>query len=242
MSPNNIDRVNIHQINRINRENRNRNRRSVISSVNYNIITGEPLRMEVDNLMHRGFFDPRLMTTDEVVYVPTIDLSDDSDDDIDIDIDISDSLALDDLELAYRLQHLELNGDIYHEMMDVNPIRRENPIRHETQNNYMSGFPKDSIETKTDLDITCTICQDVFRNPVIATCGHIFCDLCIKRALTYKNECPTCKHMTTPHDLRNIPIIKSYIDTLQIKCPNDGCNWKNKIELYKQHENNCIKK
>ena len=110
------------------------------------------------------------------------------------------------------------------------------------QREYKSGFPRESVEVEEDIDLICSVCQDIYRDPKSVSCGHIFCDLCITQALRIKNECPTCKCSTDSNNLRNVPIIKTYINKLIIKCPNDGCDFKNTIEQYREHELNCDKK
>lgn len=46
-----------------------------------------------------------------------------------------------------------------------------------------------------DASLRCPICGDVFRAPMmLASCGHTFCSLCIRRALmTGRGECPSCR-------------------------------------------------
>ncbi|XP_034001464.1 E3 ubiquitin-protein ligase TRIM21-like [Trematomus bernacchii] len=51
----------------------------------------------------------------------------------------------------------------------------------------------------------CSICLDMFRNPVSIPCGHNFCQRCIKRFwdTKHKFECPLCKEdFKTRPDLR----------------------------------------
>jgi len=45
----------------------------------------------------------------------------------------------------------------------------------------------------------CPICLDCIRSPMITPCGHRFCNGCIKRALSYKKECPTCRRPIATH-------------------------------------------
>ena len=39
----------------------------------------------------------------------------------------------------------------------------------------------------------CLICLDPFQNPVATTCGHIFCQSCIKESITHSKKCPSCR-------------------------------------------------
>lgn len=39
----------------------------------------------------------------------------------------------------------------------------------------------------------CVICQEIFIEPVTLPCGHSFCRPCIKKSLSVKPLCPTCR-------------------------------------------------
>jgi hypothetical protein len=39
----------------------------------------------------------------------------------------------------------------------------------------------------------CSICNDIFDNPVRLRCGHTFCQLCLMRWAQQKNDCPLCR-------------------------------------------------
>lgn len=55
---------------------------------------------------------------------------------------------------------------------------------------YFSG-QKEILE-----DLKCTICLDIFKNPVLSNpCLHIFCMLCIQHSLKYLRSCPLCRHI-----------------------------------------------
>ncbi|KAJ1290292.1 hypothetical protein BS78_02G232300 [Paspalum vaginatum] len=40
---------------------------------------------------------------------------------------------------------------------------------------------------------TCPICLNKMEEPSTTTCGHIFCDTCIKQAIKVQKKCPTCR-------------------------------------------------
>lgn len=42
-------------------------------------------------------------------------------------------------------------------------------------------------------DDVCSICVDEFTNPVSLACGHCFCNICIRTALTQSSKCPLCQ-------------------------------------------------
>ena len=39
----------------------------------------------------------------------------------------------------------------------------------------------------------CPICLEALEAPLVTPCNHVFCALCITRALVEKHECPTCR-------------------------------------------------
>lgn len=48
----------------------------------------------------------------------------------------------------------------------------------------------DSLESH----LICSICTDLFVNPVTTTCGHTFCENCLNTILIYNDQtCPLCK-------------------------------------------------
>ncbi|KAK2861644.1 hypothetical protein Q5P01_001177 [Channa striata] len=44
-------------------------------------------------------------------------------------------------------------------------------------------------------DLTCSVCHDIFKDPVLLTCSHSFCKNCVQTWWRGKqtNECPVCK-------------------------------------------------
>ncbi|XP_026188976.1 zinc-binding protein A33-like [Mastacembelus armatus] len=61
-------------------------------------------------------------------------------------------------------------------------------------------------------DLTCSICQTLFTDPVNLLCGHSFCRQCITDVLSVKQQCPHCrtdvsidvKCLPTSHILRSL--------------------------------------
>ncbi|CAG5175025.1 uncharacterized protein ALTATR162_LOCUS10818 [Alternaria atra] len=46
-----------------------------------------------------------------------------------------------------------------------------------------------SIESQED----CPICLDIYKEPVITKCAHIFCTLCLERVIETQHKCPMCR-------------------------------------------------
>lgn len=43
-------------------------------------------------------------------------------------------------------------------------------------------------------DLTCTVCQGIFRKPVTVICGHTFCNSCAVAKLRRSPQCPLCSY------------------------------------------------
>ncbi|KAJ0068953.1 hypothetical protein NL108_015437 [Boleophthalmus pectinirostris] len=77
-------------------------------------------------------------------------------------------------------------------------------------------------------DLTCPVCQDIFKDPVVLTCSHSLCKECVSSWWTEKplQECPVCKRRASRSDpplnlaLRNL--CEAYLQQEQKKehmCP-----------------------
>ena len=49
-----------------------------------------------------------------------------------------------------------------------------------------------SQETKAD-HFECPICLAVLIHPITLTCGHTFCEMCLKNNLFTQQVCPVCR-------------------------------------------------
>src|SRR5436190_5921744 len=58
-----------------------------------------------------------------------------------------------------------------------------------------SDWKNTSLPALYSLDSTlrCLICKDFYTAPVITTCLHTFCSLCIRRSLSAEPICPACR-------------------------------------------------
>ncbi|CAD8114310.1 unnamed protein product [Paramecium primaurelia] len=84
--------------------------------------------------------------------------------------------------------------------------------------------------------LLCSICREVFYNPIRATCGHTFCGTCLVRWIQQKKSCPLCRHQLE----RNYKFDKDILATkivgdIQVKCLR--CQqWNGTLAVFKQHK------
>ena len=50
-----------------------------------------------------------------------------------------------------------------------------------------------SLLAPLESSLRCQVCKDLFDNPVITSCSHTFCSLCIRRCLSTDGKCPACR-------------------------------------------------
>lgn len=80
-------------------------------------------------------------------------------------------------------------------------------------------------------NLSCTICRELYNNPVYLKCSHRFCKDCIEKYIrsSDKKSCPNCRGaLTTKRDLRNDYMLISMI-TYAFGNVND---FKNKIDIF----------
>jgi hypothetical protein len=125
----------------------------------------------------------------------------------------------------------------YEEVHDANP---QAVSAHSVDSNYLSGFIRAQLDASVhadEQDLICSICQELFRDPINLVCGHIFCQSCITLAYRERNQCPNCSEPFGLGDFRPITVLKNYINSMGIKCAD--CDWKGKIEQFRVHELSC---
>ncbi|XP_038552918.1 nuclear factor 7, brain-like [Micropterus salmoides] len=58
------------------------------------------------------------------------------------------------------------------------------------------------MASRSEEDLCCPVCQEVFRDPVVLSCSHSFCKVCVKSWWREKQapECPVCKRRSSKDD------------------------------------------
>ncbi|CAI5669977.1 E3 ubiquitin-protein ligase TRIM39-like [Oreochromis niloticus] len=58
------------------------------------------------------------------------------------------------------------------------------------------------MASRSEEDLCCQVCQEVFRDPVLLSCSHSFCKDCLKRWWRERptHECPVCKRSSSKNE------------------------------------------
>lgn len=65
------------------------------------------------------------------------------------------------------------------------------------------------MASKSEENLCCPVCQDIFKDPVLLSCSHSFCKDCVQRWWTRKQtlKCPVCKRTSSrKHPPRNLAL------------------------------------
>lgn len=72
-----------------------------------------------------------------------------------------------------------------------------------------------SLLAPLENSLRCQICKDFFDNPVLTSCSHTFCSLCIRRCLSNEGRCPTCRLQDQELKLRRNWIVQELVEQFQ---------------------------
>lgn len=92
---------------------------------------------------------------------------------------------------------------------------------------------------KKDLsNYLCKICNGIYNNPVLLSCGHIICKECYK---LNNKKCLICGENNISIKSENLPYITSYLSKKTCKCKNENCDKKICVDSILSHLQECPK-
>ena len=93
-----------------------------------------------------------------------------------------------------------------------------------------------STEKKFVEKYVCPICQEVLFEPVQTSCGHLYCEQCIKRSRSRSKRCPSCR-AALEEEPRRDKFHERDIKNLTVKCSNNsvGCVWTGELSAVVSH-------
>ena len=105
----------------------------------------------------------------------------------------------------------------------------------------MSEIRRDFVHpTQISPHLKCSICSEVFSDPVRAKCGHTFCRNCIESWIKNRNKaapCPFCRQSMTLKNLKKDLLATQIINDFEIFCPNRSCPWQGPLGNVSFHIN-----
>ncbi|KJR87910.1 E3 ubiquitin-protein ligase RAD18 [Sporothrix schenckii 1099-18] len=60
--------------------------------------------------------------------------------------------------------------------------------------------------------LRCHVCKDFYNSPMITSCNHTFCSLCIRRCLSVDGKCPLCRMTDQESKLRGNWALREAVD------------------------------
>ncbi|OXV09041.1 hypothetical protein Egran_03198 [Elaphomyces granulatus] len=72
-----------------------------------------------------------------------------------------------------------------------------------------------SLVSPLESSLRCQVCKDFFNNPVITSCSHTFCSLCIRRCLSTEGKCPVCRSSDQELKLRRNWAVQEIVDSFR---------------------------
>ncbi|KAJ5782504.1 Zinc finger RING-type [Penicillium paradoxum] len=76
-----------------------------------------------------------------------------------------------------------------------------------------------SLLAPFESSLRCQVCKDFFDNPVITSCSHTFCSLCIRRCLSAEGKCPACRSSDQELKLRRNWAVQELVDAFMAARP-----------------------
>ena len=67
--------------------------------------------------------------------------------------------------------------------------------------------------------LRCEVCKEFYENPVITTCSHTFCSLCIRRCISKDEKCPVCNTVCQASRLLPNYAVRDIVNRFQMARP-----------------------
>lgn len=90
---------------------------------------------------------------------------------------------------------------------------------------FKPSHPSDWLQTSlpqlgpVEQALLCQVCKDFFDTPMITSCSHTFCSLCIRRCLTTDGRCPACRTQDQAIKLRPNSTVQELVDAFKVARP-----------------------
>lgn len=92
-------------------------------------------------------------------------------------------------------------------------IVQENDLDKAYSTDWLST-PLHSL-SQVDSAMRCQVCKDFYNTPMITSCSHTFCSLCIRRCLSNDGRCPACRALEQELKLRNNGAMEELVEAFK---------------------------
>lgn len=99
------------------------------------------------------------------------------------------------------------------------------PVQSSMDRSYHVADPSDWLKTPVaplgpvEAALRCQVCKDFYNTPMITSCSHTFCSLCIRRCLTTDGKCPSCRASDQELRLRRNWVVEELVDAFKTARP-----------------------
>uniref|UniRef100_A0A672K905 RING-type domain-containing protein n=2 Tax=Sinocyclocheilus grahami TaxID=75366 RepID=A0A672K905_SINGR len=72
------------------------------------------------------------------------------------------------------------------------------------------------MDSKSVEELSCPVCCEIFKDPVLLSCSHSFCKECLQQFWKTKKtqECPVCRRRSSKQEPLSILALKNLCDSL----------------------------
>jgi ribosomal protein L35 len=88
-------------------------------------------------------------------------------------------------------------------------------------------------------DYKCPFCEGIYLNPVVDSCGHVFCKRCINHFIETHDKCPYSGWKLEEKNIQKIVLIGDILEKQTVFCKNRHfhCEWLGKLSELDAHLN-----
>ena len=92
---------------------------------------------------------------------------------------------------------------------------------------FASASEEDLLLAAADPNLKCSVCHQLFCNPMRTPCGHVFCSGCLLAWLPSSSSCPECRGPVEASALSPDRLADRLVSNLQSFCQmrSAGCTW-----------------
>ena len=102
---------------------------------------------------------------------------------------------------------------------------------------------KERMAARLEEDLSCPVCCEIFKDPVIMTCSHSVCKACLQQFWDTKGsrECPVCRRKSSKGALPPNLALKNLCETFLQDWQHASCRLhKKKLEFFCQDDQQLV--